>query len=104
MRTKFAMLVVAALLQHSTALAQRLEFEVASVKPKSDNSPINFSAALCPERSGDLIRFHNTLPYSVVFYAYHLKGNYEMVGFPASQGGSSYNIEARAGANATDDQ
>jgi len=101
-----AVLVLAALVPHSTVFAQRLEFEVASVKPNTDNKTINFRGALGPDRSGDLIRFHNTQLYSIVFYAYHLSGNYQTVGFVpfSEQRWNWYDIEARTGANATDDQ
>ena len=59
------------------ALAQRLEFEVASVKVNTTNGPID----AVPRRSGDLITMHNTRPFSIVYYAYHLNGNYQMAGY-----------------------
>src|SRR4051794_5290777 len=67
-------------------LAQRLTFEVASIKPTM-NGPMS----VVPRRSGDLVMMHNTQPYSVIYYAYRLRGNYQMVGyvqFPGTRTGS----------------
>ncbi len=48
---------------------------------------------------------HNTQLYSVIYYAYHLNGSYQMSEFkPLPDGWNWYDIEARAGASATDDQ
>jgi len=94
------------LLKRSGAVAaapapQRLEFEVASVKRNTLNGPTDFS----PRRSGDLVMMHNTQPYSVIFYAYHLTANYQMQGYVRlPEGWNWYDIDARAPAGATDDQ
>jgi len=82
--------------------AGKLEFDVASVKRNTANGPSDMRG---PRRSGDLVAMHNAQLYSVVFYAYHLSGNYQMVGFtPLPDGWNWYDIEARAAASATDDQ
>jgi len=82
--------------------AGKLEFDVASVKRNTANGPSDMRG---PRRSGDVVAMHNTQLYSVVFYAYHLSGNYQMVGFtPLPDGWNWYDIEARAAASATDDQ
>jgi uncharacterized protein (TIGR03435 family) len=93
--------IVAALLVPN-AFAQRLEFEVASVKPDTVNGPSDLRG---PRRSGDSVVMHNTQLYSMIFYAYGLSGTYEMVGFtPLPDGWNWYDVEARAAASATDDQ
>jgi uncharacterized protein (TIGR03435 family) len=98
-----ALLIVAL---RSTASAQSLiskpTFEVASVKQNTVNGPSDMRG---PRRSGDLVVMHNTQLYSVIYYAYHLNGKYQMVGFtPLPDSWNWYDIEARAGASATDDQ
>jgi len=82
--------------------AGRLEFEVASVKINKDNGPSDMRA---PRRSGESVIMHNTLITSVIFYAYHLTGSYQIAGYKdPSQDSRWVDIEARAAANATDDQ
>lgn len=82
--------------------AGKPDFEVASVKRNTANGPSDMRG---PRRSGDSVVMHNTQLYSVIFYAYHLSGNYQMVGFtPLPDGWNWYDIEARAAASATDDQ
>jgi uncharacterized protein (TIGR03435 family) len=82
--------------------AGKLEFEVASVKRNTANGPSDMRG---PRRSGDSVVMHNTQLYSVIFYAYHLDGNYQMVGFtPLPDVWNWYDIEARAATSATDDQ
>lgn len=77
-------------------------FEVASVKRNTANGPSDMRG---PRRSGDLVVMHNTQLYSVIYYAYHLGGSYQMVGFsPLPDGWNWYDIEARAGVPATDEQ
>lgn len=90
----------------STARAQAPSakpiFEVASVKRNISNGPSDVRG---PRRSGDLVVMHNTQLYSVIYYAYHLNGSYQMVGFtPLPDGWNWYDIEARAGVPATDEQ
>ena len=51
---------------HWIAFAQKLAFEVASVKLNTTNGPMQSM----PVRSGDLITMHNVQVYSVIFYAY----------------------------------
>jgi uncharacterized protein (TIGR03435 family) len=98
-----ALLIVAV---WSTASAQapssKPTFEVASVKQNTANGP---SDLVRPRRSGGLVVMHNTQLYSVIYYAYHLNGKYQMVGFTSlPDGWNWYDIEARTGASATDDQ
>ena len=91
----------AVLLPLCLAGAQRLEFEVVSVKRNTANGRTDFT----PRRSGDLVMMHNTQPYSVINYAYRLAGSYEMTGYtPLPDDWNWYDIEARAPAGATDDQ
>jgi len=78
------------------------EFEVASVKRNTTNGPSDMRG---PRRSGDLISMRNTQLQGVIVYAYHVTAAYQMVGYvPLPDGWNWYDIEARAGANATDDQ
>jgi uncharacterized protein (TIGR03435 family) len=82
------------------------KFEVASVKQNRDGGQMG---GLAPLRSGDLVMFHNTQLYTLVFYAYHLTGGYQMAGAVASLGyggdpTSYFDVEARTGVAATDDE
>jgi uncharacterized protein (TIGR03435 family) len=96
-----ALAAVRALAPHWIAFAQRLEFEVASVKLNTTNGPLD----LAPRRSGDLVTMHNVQPYSVIFYAYHLTGSYQLAGYVRlPDGWNWYDIDARIGGEATDDQ
>jgi uncharacterized protein (TIGR03435 family) len=93
--------IAGALAPHWIAFAQRPEFEVASVKPDTIPGPVNF----VPRRSGDRITMHNTQPYMMIFYAYRLTANYQVVGYPDfPEGWRWYDIDARAGHDATDDE
>lgn len=83
------------------AFAQRLEFEVASLKP--NNTPIG-TIGLNPQRSGDLFRMHNTPLYRMLSYAYDLRGPYQLAGFKQPDGWNWYDIEARIPGGATDAQ
>jgi bla regulator protein blaR1 len=91
-----------AMAPHWIAFAQRLEFEVASVKHTTNNGP--FGSA--PRRSGDRFTMHNAQLYTVIYYAYHLRGNYQLVGDLGygSDEWNSFDIDARVGHDATDDQ
>jgi uncharacterized protein (TIGR03435 family) len=81
--------------------AQRPQFEVASVKLNVHNGPVD----VIPRRSGDLIMMHNVQPYSIIYYAYHLQGSYQMVGYPRlPDGWNWYDLDARIGHDATEDQ
>src|SRR5882757_2251946 len=81
--------------------AQRLTFEVASVKPTSDERRMD----VVPRRSGDLVMMHNTQPYSIIFYAYHLRAKYQLAGYVQFRDDANwFDIDARAGQDATDDQ
>jgi uncharacterized protein (TIGR03435 family) len=92
---------VGPLIGHSIVLAQRLEFEVASVKRNTTNAPVDVR----PRRSGDLVIMHNTQPLMVIFYAYHLAANYETEGYVSlPDGWNWYDIDARAPAAATEDE
>jgi uncharacterized protein (TIGR03435 family) len=73
------------------------EFEVASVKPNTTNGPSDMKG---PRRSGDFVVMHNTQIFSVIYYAYGLKGNYEMVGYPEPPEGWRWvDIDAKASAS-----
>jgi uncharacterized protein (TIGR03435 family) len=86
---------------HWIAFAQKPEFEVASVKRNTNNGPMDVK----PRRSGDLITMHNIQPYSVIYYAYHLQGSYQMIGYVRlPEGWNWYDIDARTGPEATEDQ
>jgi uncharacterized protein (TIGR03435 family) len=80
-----------------------LKFEVASVKQNKDGGQMS---GLTPLRSGDLVVFHNTQLYTLIYYAYHLTGSYQMVGFQGygNDPASWFDVEARTGVAATDDQ
>jgi uncharacterized protein (TIGR03435 family) len=81
--------------------AQKMEFQVASIKRNVNNGPMES----VPHRSGDLIRMHNIQPYSMIFYAYHLRGAYQMVGYKRlPDDWNWYDLDARIGGDATDDQ
>lgn len=98
----FALAAAAAGMLLPALLAQRLEFEVASVKINKENGPSDMRA---PRRSGNSVIMHNTQIYSVIYYAYHLSGSYQMVGYKDPSDDSRWvDIEARAPANATEDQ
>jgi uncharacterized protein (TIGR03435 family) len=91
-----------ALAPYWIVFAQRLEFEVASVKHTPNVGP--FGSA--PRRSGDSFTMHNAHLYTIIYYAYHLRGNYQLVGdlVDGSDGWNSFDIDARVGHDATDDQ
>jgi uncharacterized protein (TIGR03435 family) len=75
---------------------------VASVKQNTTNGPSDMRG---PRRSGESVTMHNTQLYSLIYYAYHLNGSYQMAGFTRlPDGWNWYDIEARTGAPATDDQ
>jgi uncharacterized protein (TIGR03435 family) len=96
---KVAVLVLAA---GTLALAQRPAFDVASVKVNTANGSIDGAT---PHRSGDLVMFHNTQPYSLIFYAYHLTANYQIAGYtPLPEPWNWYDVDARTGGAATDDE
>ncbi|HUP05002.1 MAG TPA: TIGR03435 family protein [Bryobacteraceae bacterium] len=92
-----------ALAPHWIAFAQRPEFEVASVKVNASNE---FPTAL-PKLSGTLVTMHNTRPYSMIFYAYHLTGSYQIAGYydlPEKLAYGWFDLDARAPEGATEDQ
>lgn len=83
------------------AFAQRLQFEVVSLKRNTVNGGIDGR----PRRSGDLVIMHNTQMWSMLFYAYHLRGAYQVVGykdFPDDQ--RWFDLDARIGRDATEDE
>src|SRR5690348_9838566 len=97
-----AFALAAAGILHPRAMAQRLEFDVASVRINQDNGPSDMRA---PRRSGDSVIMHNTLIYGVIFYAYHLTGGYQIAGYKYPTDDSRWvDIEARAPEGATEDQ
>jgi uncharacterized protein (TIGR03435 family) len=90
-----------ALAQCRTVFAQRLEFEVASIKRNTSSEP----PSMVPQRSGDRVFMRNAQLYTLIYYAYHLSANYQMVGYaPLPEGWDWYDIEARTGSAAAEDQ
>lgn len=81
---------------------QRPQFELASVKQNTNNGRTDS----IPRRSGDLVTMHNAQLYTIIYYAYHLHGNYEMVGFKPFDPNEAnwYDVDARVGRDATDDE
>jgi len=95
----FRVLLVA-LAAAQCASAQRLEFEVASVKENVSDSQPNFR----PSRSGDLITWHNVRVFSVMFYAYNLTANYQVEGYDKFADWAWYDFDVRAPKDATEEQ
>ncbi len=83
-----------------SAVAQRPVFEVASVK-HSASAP-RFEPV---HRSGTLVSAHGTQVGSFIFYAYNLKGAYEVEGIPDWPDETRwFDIDARTPPDATDEQ
>ena len=82
------------------ALAQRLEFDVASVKENVSNGQFE----LRPRRSGELITWHNVRVFSVMFYAYNLTANYQVEGYDKFADWAWYDFDVRATKDATEEQ
>jgi uncharacterized protein (TIGR03435 family) len=98
-----AFAVVMAMTPREEVLAQRPHFEVASMKINTTNG----RSDRVPRRSGDLISMHNAQLYSLVLYAYHLHGSYEVTGESLGYGVDPWawlDIDARVGHDATDDE
>jgi hypothetical protein len=91
-----------ALSSPSVALAQRLEFEVASVKHSPNVGPVGGG----PRRSGNRFTMSHAQISSIIFYAYNLHANYELVGDLGygSDEWNSFDIDALVGQDANDDQ
>jgi uncharacterized protein (TIGR03435 family) len=71
------------------------------VKRNTTNGPIDSF----PRRSGDRVSMHNSQIYTLIYYAYHLHGAYEMVGFKDFEDPWRwYDVDARIGHDATDDE
>ena len=88
-----------ALAPHWIAFAQRLEFEVASVKT-SNGGPFEFA----PRRSGDRVSIHMTHIGGVITYAYHIP-YYRLIGYDKTAIAYEwYDIDAKLGRDATEDQ
>lgn len=78
-----------------------LEFEVASVKPTDNKSNISGF----PTRSGDRIAMHNTRIFSMICYAFHINGGYQLVNWDKFPGAWDWwDVDARVPADATTDQ
>lgn len=97
-----ALFAAGALSRPSAVFAQRLEFEVASLKHTANDGSFDTS----PRRSGDRFTMHHAQLFSVIYYAYHLHGNYELVGDLGygSDEWNSFDIDAVVPHDATDDQ
>jgi uncharacterized protein (TIGR03435 family) len=93
-------LLLVALPAVSLASPQRLEFEVASVKENVSNSQANFR----PQRSGDLITWHNIRVFTVMFHAYGLEANYQVEGYDKFRDWTWYDFDVRAPKGATEEQ
>ena len=104
MRLRFYVAALAALCSvHSqSGSPPKLEFEVASVKHTPNAGP--FGSA--PRRSGNRLAMHNAQLFTIIYYAYKLGGNYELVGDLGygSDEWNSFDIDAVIGGDATDDQ
>jgi uncharacterized protein (TIGR03435 family) len=99
--------VAGALAPRWIVFAQRLEFEVASVKRVELTGREGNRREMdgWPRRSGDLVVMHNTQPYSMIYYAYHLRGAYQMIGYPdLPDEWRWFDVDARVGRSATDDE
>jgi uncharacterized protein (TIGR03435 family) len=95
-----ALLVAASIAPRGIGLAQRLEFEVASVKLNTTNGTTDF----VPRRSGDRVIIHNNQLGGVILYAYNVPF-YRVVGeMRLPDGWNWYDIEARAPGTPSDDQ
>jgi uncharacterized protein (TIGR03435 family) len=95
------LVLAGALAPHWIAFAQRLEFAVASVKVHPGPGQIDSA----PHRSGDLVTMHNTRVYTALYWAWHLHGAYQVVGYPDTAVGMEwYDFDARIGRDATDDE
>lgn len=98
-----ALVILAAglLAPHGVAFAQRLEFEVASVKRNTTGGPRD----TVPRRSGDLVLMHNASPYHAICYAWRLEQDYEIANYtPLPEGWNRYDFDARVGRSASDDE
>jgi len=94
------LLAAASLAPRYIGFAQRLEFEVASVKLNTANGPTDW----VPRRSGDRVTIHNNQLGSVILYAYHVNF-YQVVGsLRLPDGWNWYDIEAKAPGSPSDDQ
>jgi beta-lactamase regulating signal transducer with metallopeptidase domain len=83
------------------AFTQRTEFEVASIRENTDNA----SVSPWPRRSGEFVSMRNTRIFSIIYYAYHLTGNYQIEGMePYPEQWLWYDINAKAPKDATDGQ
>jgi uncharacterized protein (TIGR03435 family) len=91
-----------ALAPHWIAFAQRPEFEVVSVKVNHSNE----EPEIPPRRSGTLVTMHNVQVGSIIYYAYHLEGFYQLTGtipeWPFEL--KWFDIDARTTPDATEDQ
>jgi uncharacterized protein (TIGR03435 family) len=95
-----ALLVAASIAPRCIGLAQRLEFEVASVKRNTTNGDMD----VVPRRSGERVIIHNNQVGSVILYAYRVP-SYRVAGsIDLPEGWNWYDIEARAPESSTDDQ
>ena len=96
-----ALLAIAgAFAPHWIAFAQRLEFEVASVKVSDTNQDFEFR----PRRTGDRVSIHMTHIANVITYAYHIP-YYRVINYDKSPIAYDwYDIDAKTNGRADDDQ
>jgi len=97
-----------ALAPHWIAFAQRMQFEVASVKEAAPTGSSSVPGAFefAPRISGTLVQWHNMHPGAWVYYAFHA-ANYQVAGMetlPDSVKWAWCNLDARAPEGATEDQ
>lgn len=84
------------------ALAQRPEFEVASIK---ENKREEARMDTTPQRSGDRVTMMNTDLYPMIVYAYHLEAAFELIADRKTPLWSEYyDVQAKAPVEATEEQ
>jgi uncharacterized protein (TIGR03435 family) len=93
--------IALSLLAAPFVFGQRLEFDVASVKPSLSNGPSDAT----PHCSGDVVTMRHAQLVRVFAYAYNITGAYQFVPFRSlPDGWNWYDIEARVQAEATEDE
>jgi uncharacterized protein (TIGR03435 family) len=91
---------VIACLSRELSFAQRPQFDVASVKPNTPNSPFDRT----PRRSGDRIIMHGELE-PMVAYAYHVERGYPLEGdLSLPDGWNWYDVDAKVAGSPSDDE
>lgn len=85
---------------HAQSAVVKPQFEVASVKPNTDDGRMDVR----PVRSGDRVQMHNNQVGSMILYAYHVF-NYQVVGnIRLPDPWNWYDIEAKVEASPSDEE